>query len=162
MHLPRIAAFSLAIGLTGCATVPPPEPPKQVQPDPVNVAIAQSADLIARSVLEMKLVTTAANLPDITPNKKAQVDEMMASAPAGLLPKISTEFDGPYTTVVEAIAQAVGWEFVTEGVRPPVVQVVHKKYVMVRAIDALRDLGYTVNGATIALDPTNKRIIVRF
>lgn len=162
MHLPRLAAIFLATGLTGCATTPPPEAPKPLPVDPVNVAIAQSADLIAKSVLEMKLVTTAAHLPDITPNKKAQIDEMLASTPAGLMPKISVEFDGPYTTIVEAIAQSVGWTYVTEGVRPPVVQVVHKKYVMVRAADALRDLGYTVNGATIAIDPTNKRIIVRF
>jgi hypothetical protein len=165
MYLPRLLALILTVtGLAGCATAPTPPapPPPRAAADPVSVAIAQSASLIAQSVLEMKQVTTAVNLPDITPNRKAQIDAQQASIPAGLTLKISTDYDGVFTTLVEGIAGSVGWSYHIEGNKPPMLQVIHKKYNQVRAIDALRDLGYSIHGASIVLDPPNKRIIVRF
>jgi hypothetical protein len=165
MYLPRLFAMIVVVaGLAGCATaqLAPSLPVVPPVPDPVSVAIAQSADLIAKSVFEMRQVTTAANLPDITPGRKAQMDIQQVSTPDGLAIKISAEYDGAFTTLVEAIASSAGWGYRTEGNKPPMLQVIHKKYNQVRAIDALRDLGYTVQSASVVLDPINKLIIVRF
>lgn len=130
--------------------------------DPVALAIAQSAQRIQQAVQEMKEITVASKLPDITPNRKAQMDAMNASVPPGLGSRISLTHDGEYTALVEAIAKAVGWSYSTEGNKPPVVQVVHKEYKQVRAVDVLRDIGYSVKGGSVILDSINRRVIVRF
>ena len=128
----------------------------------IALAIAQSAQQIQKAVHEMKEVTIAARLPDITPNKKAQMDAMEMSVPPGLGSRISLSFDGNFTTLVEGIAKSTGWSYIEEGNRPPVIQVVHKEYKQVRAVVALRDIGYSLQGSTVILDSINRRVIVRF
>ena len=173
-----------SLGLTGCSSlssalsatkessvnqlttpqvqVPPVFMPSQTSIEPVAVALAQSAIEIQNAVTEMKAVVVASKLPDITPNKKAQLDASELMVPPGLGNRITVSHDGVYTTLVEALATSVGWSYMSEGNRPPVIQVVHKDYQQVRVVDALRDLGYTIQGAKIVVDSINRRIIVRF
>ena len=173
--------LTLTLTLTGCAStpsfftkpsqllaqdgqvqIPPTFMPQQQSLDPIALAIAQSAQQIQKAVHEMKEVNIAARLPDITPNKKAQMDAMEMSVPPGLGSRISLSFDGNFTTLVEGIAKSTGWSYIEEGNRPPVIQVVHKEYKQVRAVDALRDIGYSLQGSTVILDSINRRVIVRF
>ena len=142
--------------------IPPTFLPTQQSIDPVALSIAQSAQQIQKAVHEMKEVTIAANLPDVTPQKKAQMDALAMSVPPGLGSRVSLSYDGVFTTLVEGIAKSVGWSYMVEGNRPPVIQVLHKEYKQVRAVDAFRDISYSVQGATIVLDSINRRVIVRF
>ena len=142
--------------------IPPTFMPQQQSMDPIALAIAQSAQEVQKAVHEIKEVTIAARLPDITPNRKAQMDAMEMSVPSGLGSRISLSFDGHFTTLVEGIAKSTGWSYIEEGNRTPVVQVVHKEYKQVRAIDALRDIGYSLQGSTVIIDSINRRVIVRF
>lgn len=170
MRLQHIGFVIMTIALTGCTTLSPKTGdtpaatllmPTQSM-DPIALAIAQSAQQIQKAVHEMKEVSIASNLPDVTPNKKAQMDAMEMSVPAGLGSRLSLSFDGTFTTLVEGITKSVGWSYVVEGSRPPVIQVVHKEYKQVRAVDALRDIGYSVQGAAVIIDSINRRVIVRF
>ena len=181
MRLQHIGFMIMMLTLTGCAStlpfltkpsqmlaqnaqiqIPPTFMPQQQSMDPIALAIAQSAQQIQKAVHEMKEITIASKLPDITPNKKAQMDAMEMSVPAGLGSRISLSFDGNFTTLVEGIAKSTGWSYVEEGNRTPIIQVVHKEYKQVRAVDALRDIGYSLQGSTVILDPINRRVIVRF
>lgn len=181
MRLQHIGFMIMMLTLTGCAStlpfltkpsqmfaknaqiqIPPTFMPQQQSMDPIALAIAQSAQQIQKAVHEMKEITIAAKLPDITPNKKAQMDAMEMSVPAGLGSRISLSFDGNFTTLVEGIAKSTGWSYVEEGNRTPIIQVVHKEYKQVRAVDALRDIGYSLQGSTVILDSINRRVIVRF
>lgn len=158
------ATMLVIAGLSGCATAPPPAPQPTPQPvmDPVLVSIAQSAQVIRATTEEMARVNSAAKAPDITPNRKAQMDAQSLAVPPGLGVPISISHDGLFTTLVEAVAKGAGWNYIVEGNQPPVIQVVHKTYNHVRAVDILRDIGYSVHGATIVLDPVNRVVIVRF
>lgn len=181
MRLQHIGFMIMMLTLTGCAStlpfltkpsqmlaqnaqvqIPPTFMPQQQSMDPIALAIAQSAQQIQKAVHEMKEITIAAKLPDITPNKKAQMDAMEMSVPAGLGSRISLSFDGNFTTLVEGIAKSTGWSYVEEGNRTPIIQVVHKEYKQVRAVDALRDIGYSLQGSTVIIDTINRRVIVRF
>lgn len=181
MRLQYIGILFMTLSLAGCAStpaflskpsellaqngptqIPPTFMPQQQSMDPVALAIAQSAQEIQKAVHEMKEVTIASKLPDITPNKKAQMDAMAMSVPPGLGSRISLSFDGQFTTLVEGIAKSTGWSYVEEGNRTPVIQVLHKEYKQVRAVDALRDIGYSLQGSTVILDSINRRVIVRF
>ena len=146
----------------GSTPIPPTFMPSQQSMDPVALALAQSAQQIQKAVHEMKEITVATKLPDVTPNRKAQMDAMEMSIPPGLGSRISLSFDGSFTTLVEGITKSVGWSYVVEGERPPIIQVVHKEYKQVRAVDALRDIGYTLQGPSLIIDSINRRIIVRF
>lgn len=181
MRLQHIGFMIMMLTLTGCAStlpfltkpsqtlaqnaqvqIPQTFMPQQQSMDPIALAIAQSAQQIQKAVHEMKEITIAAKLPDITPNKKAQMDAMEMSVPAGLGSRISLSFDGNFTTLVEGIAKSTGWSYVEEGNRTPIIQVVHKEYKQVRAVDALRDIGYSLQGSTVIIDTINRRVIVRF
>lgn len=181
MRLQYIGILFMTLSLAGCAStpaflskpselltqdgqtqIPPTFMPQQQSMDPIALAIAQSAQQVQKAVHEMKEVTIAAKLPDITPNKKAQMDAMAMSVPPGLGSRISLSFDGQFTTLVEGIAKSTGWSYVEEGNRTPVIQVLHKEYKQVRAVDALRDIGYSLQGSTVILDSINRRVIVRF
>lgn len=180
MRLQHISLLFMMFALTGCSSmqlfatnplkggvdgqvhIPPTFMPQQQSMDPVALSIAQSAQQIQKAVHEMKEVSIASKLPDVTPNKKAQMDAMEMSVPPGLGSRVSLSFDGNFTTLVEGISKSVGWSYVVEGQRPPVIQVVHKEYKQVRAVDALRDIGYSVQGAAVILDSINRRVIVRF
>ena len=146
----------------GSTPIPPTFIPPQQSMDPIALALAQSAQQIQKAVHEMKEITVATKLPDVTPNRKAQMDAMEMSIPSGLGSRISLSFDGSFTTLVEGIAKSTGWSYVVEGERPPIIQVVHKEYKQVRAVDALRDIGYTLQGPSLIIDSINRRIIVRF
>ena len=151
--------------LSGCASMQPQEQPipRAAVSDPAVVALANAATRIQKSAVELKQVQAASKLANVSLEQvkaKAQSDTMI---PPGLGSVISIEgYDGPFTTLVEALAKTNNWNYLVEGVKPPVIQVVHKKYNHVKTIDVLRDIGYTITGATIVLDPINKNIIIRF
>jgi hypothetical protein len=164
MRLQFILLSSLTALVAGCATPPPQAPvtpPPQI--DPVLLSIAESAKIMAQSTYEMKQIQSAVNAPNISPAQKAQIEAQQLMVPPGLGHVVSIpQYDGIFTTLVQAIAESSGWSYSVEGQRPPVIQVIHKSYVNVRAVDALRDIGHTIHGAQLVLDPVNRKIIVRF
>jgi len=175
MRLIFIGILLLALLSTGCASLRPSAESsslnsQQLTPatrtnqdiDTMMRALTQSAQQIQRAVHEMREIQIAANLPDVTPNKRAQMEAMAMAVPPGLGVRISLSYDGLFTTLVEGVAKAVGWSYMVEGTSPPVIQVIHKEYNNVRAVDVLRDISYSVHGATIILDSINRRVIVRF
>jgi hypothetical protein len=125
-------------------------------------SIAGSANEVAQYMKEIKSVTTAAQLPNISPNQKRQMDLLNAAVPAGLGARISVQYSGDVSNLLEAIAKAVGWRFTVQGIKSPVMQVINKKYVETRAIDALKDIGYSVNGVSVVVDADQKQIILRY
>lgn len=139
-----------------------PAPITEPAVDPVMASIAGSANQIAQYIREMKSVETAAVMPDLTQNKIAAMNNVLNYVPPGLGARISVQYSGGVDQLIEAIANSVGWKMVKRGPVNPVLQVVHKKYVEERAVDALRDLGYSVNGIDIILDSKNKQIIIRY
>lgn len=160
-----ITALTLAAALTGCASMnnEPMQQPRAAAPDPAVVALANAANRIQRSAVELKQVQSAAKLANVPVEQLRAKAASETQVPPGLGTVITIEgYDGPFTNLVEAVARSNGWNYLVEGVRPPVIQVIHKKYSRVRAIDVLRDVGYSVTGATLVLDPVNKNIIVRF
>jgi len=171
MRLIFIGIIGTAL-LSGCAFLQPVERTGSTQPppttrtvpnvDPVAASLAQSAQQIQRAVHEMREIQIATNLPNVTPNQRAQMEAMAMAVPPGLGARISLSYDGLFTTLVEGVTKAVGWSYIVEGNIPPVVQVIHKEYNNVRAVDVLRDISYSVHGATIILDSINRRVIVRF
>lgn len=152
------------IALTGCASVEKPVVQTQVPPsDPAVVALATAANRIQKSAVELKQIQAASKLSNMTPDQIRAKTSSEVIVPQGLGTVISIEgYDGPFTTLVEAVARANGYNYLVEGVKPPVTQVIHKKYARVRAVDILRDIGYSISGANIVIDPVSKNIIVRF
>ena len=155
------------IVFSGCASMVPPENTQQPRalntPDPAVVALANAASRIQKSAIELKQVQAAAKVSNMSPEQIKAKFSSDAIVPAGLGNIISIEgYDGPFTNLVEAVAKANNWNYLVEGVKPPVIQVIHKKYNRVKAVDVLRDIGYSITGANIVIDPANKNIIVRF
>lgn len=160
-----ITALTVAAALTGCASMNNEQiqQPRVNAPDPAVVALANAANRIQRSAIELKQVQAASKLANVPIEQLRAKGASETQVPPGLGTIISIEgYDGPFTNLVEAVARSNGWNYLVEGVRPPVIQVIHKKYSRVRAVDVLRDIGYSVTGATLVLDPVNKNIIVRF
>ncbi len=161
-----ISLITATIISTGCATTGTVETKadsKPVAPDPAVVALSVAANRIQQSAIELKQVQSMEKLSRLTPEQVKAKAVNDTQIPPGLGNTISIEgYDGPFLQLIEAVAKASNWNYLVEGIKPPVIQVVHKKYNHVKTIDVLRDIGYSITGATIVLDPINKNIIVRF
>lgn len=162
-----VSALTMGLlALTGCANMNENKPisTQTIQPsDPAVVALANAASRIQKSAIELKQIQAASKLSNIPVEQLRAKSASETVIPQGLGTVISIEgYDGPFTTLVEAVANANGYRYLVEGVRPPVTQVIHKKYSHVKAVDVLRDIGYSITGATLVIDPVNKNIIVRF
>ncbi|HEY6436741.1 MAG TPA: DotD/TraH family lipoprotein [Ignavibacteriaceae bacterium] len=169
------AATLIAILATGCASIkqgpvqqegslPGPVRVAANEPvvDPVMASIAGSANQVAQHMKELKSVTTAAKMPNISPYQKQNMDNSLNSVPSGLGVRVSVQYSGTVDNFLRAVADSVGWKFSEQGPKPPVMPLVHKKYVETRAIDVLRDVGYSINGATVVIDSAGKTIILRY
>lgn len=126
------------------------------QDDPVLLALRDSAALIAKQATALKLQDQASRAPNLTPNQVAQIAKNQNLVPKGLDQKISIpRYEGPFENLVIAIAKAVNWEFEFANDRPATDQIIVKSYQNVRAVDALRDIGNSVNGALISIDTSD-------
>lgn len=124
--------------------------------DPVLLALRDSAALIAKQATALKLQDQASRAPNLTPNQVAQIAKNQNLVPKGLEQKISIpRYEGPFENLVIAIAKAVNWEFEFANDRPATDQIIVKSYQNMRAVDALRDIGNSVNGALISIDTSD-------
>lgn len=173
-RIPLISMILLSSLMVGCASTGAPvntDPalrgavrPSANEPvvDPVMAAIAGSSNQIAQHMKELKTVTSASKMPNITPYQKANMDNALGAVPGGLGVRVSVQYAGAVDNFLQALADSVGWKFTTQGPKPPVMPLITKKYVEERAVDVLRDVGYSINGATVVLDSVSKTIILRY
>lgn len=164
MNFPKLAPLAVSSGLflAACATTPPPVPPPALAADPAMAALAASAEQIAKDMRAMQVVEMAANLPKTTPASRAAVSAQLASTPAGLEMPLNTNFSGPVGTLLQAVAAQVGWQFREEGQTPPIPLTINKHYQSTPAIQILRDLGFSIAGATVVVDPRSRSIVLRY
>lgn len=125
--------------------------------------LSASAAIIEQSAREQRMMEAAIKMPDISENQYRNFVAAQAHEPDELKYEISMpKFNGPAEKIVLGIANAVGWSFGTEGNQPPVPDVVSKEYSHQRAIDALKDISYSVDTMDVVVDAVNKRIVVRY
>lgn len=151
--------------LSGCSTIQrvPVIQQKVLADDPVLVAIAKSAQLIADSEKKSSQINMALKQPDITLNQQQLMASQTNYVPQDLQNRVTIpNFDGDYLKIIEAVTRASGWTPAMIGTKPPLPQLIHKSYDYVRVYDILKDIGYSISGATIIVNPPEKQVIVRF
>ena len=165
-RLKLAGSIAILLALGACAGKEPPEKIKisgtDTQLHSLLVKLSDSAARIEQAAQEQRMMEAALRMPDMTENQYRNYMASQAYEPDDLKYEISMpRFNGPAEKIVLGIANSVGWSFGTEGRLPPVPEVLSKEYRNKRAIDALKDISYSVD-TMVVVDAANKRIVVRY
>lgn len=165
----RWVSMLLLAGLGGCQTAPPTTdraPVEKAQSEsPLSQSLARSAEQIARATRELRDIEAAAALPNISLERRSQIDWQNSQLPPGMSKKITVPpFDGNVETLLRSVVGAAdeNWEFAVLGTRPALPPVVSKRYTDTAIIHILADIGQSISGAVVEVNIFRKTVYLKY
>lgn len=153
------ASLALAVLLGGCAwfegLLAPEEAPAAVvrMAEPAELRLTDAALRAERALTELRQIRAAH-----TPALAGEIPRIVAPE---LLERISLEWVGPLTSLLESLAEKAGYTFVEAGPRPVVPAVVSVDVENEALIFVLRDVGLQAgSGALVVVDAERREVRV--
>ncbi|MBN6740155.1 DotD/TraH family lipoprotein [Acidithiobacillus sp. MC6.1] len=147
-----VTAFSFAIGLAGCAHIPPPNPPAPPV-RPMSGALTRSAHQISRAWTVLDEENAAVHPP---------VQQIQPILPGALTRQVNFPWNGPLLPLVHKLALMAGYKVRVYGNAPaaPIVVTLHGQHTL---FEAFRIVGEQAGRlADLRLNATNKTVEVHY
>lgn len=159
LTLQRFSVMGMALVavalLQACNHMPQENPQRAVEPNRVEMRLAEAADRATKS-LEVLASVEKSRSP-------APIVDKLDNVPAELMRTVTVQWVGPIGPLAQRLADRAGYRFNEIGARPPVALIVSVDAVNRPVIDVLRDAALQLGGrATMVVDGTQRLVEVRY
>ena len=147
--------LSLLFIVIGCARLEPSDPQLVVEPNRVDLRLAEAADKAAQAMATLAEVEAAKNPPP-----RAQ---RLDNVPVELKRTVTITWVGPADQLVQRMAERSGYRFTALGDTPPIPLIVNIDVVNRPVMDVLRDIGLQMGQrGSVVLDAENRIVEVHY
>lgn len=150
-----IFLMCLTLGLGACEALPRSEPQLVVEPNRVDLRLAEAADRATKAMETLAEVEQAKN--------PVPLAQRLDDVPPELRRTVTITWVGPVEPITKRMAERAGYRFTTLGSAPAVPIIVRIDVVNHPIIDVLRDIGLQMNGrGSVVLDGENRVVEVNY
>lgn len=148
-------SLALIVFLVACDNLPKSKPQLVVEPNRVDLRLAEAADRAAKAMEALAEVEQAKN--------PAPLAQRLDDVPPELKRTVTISWVGPVGPIAKRMAERASYRFNALGEVPPVPIIVSIDVVNEPIIDVLRDIGLQMNGrGSIVLDGQNRVVEVNY
>ncbi len=147
--------LACVLGVVACSGVKPSDPQYVVEPNRVDLRLADAADRAAQAMQTLAEVEAAKNPPPLA--------QRLDNVPLELKRTVTITWVGPAAQLASRMADRAGYRFMTLGDQPPVPLIVNVDVVNRPIMDVLRDIGLQMGQrGAVVLDADNRIVEVHY
>lgn len=145
----------MGLALIGCEALPRSEPQLVVEPNRVDLRLAEAAD---RTVKAMEVLAEVEQAKNPVP-----LAQRLDDVPPELRRTVTITWVGPVEPIAKRMAERAGYRFTALGAAPAIPVIVRVDVVNQPIIDVLRDIGLQMHGrGSVVLDGQNRLVEVNY